>query len=164
MIEKKLCFCQVLPSTDPLDQPNFNVVDYINTLFPTEQSLSYIDDVVNEMERKICSIDKEVRSVVRGQTNVGQDGRAALDDAQKVIRQLFIHIKDIKDKAEQSEETVKEITRDIKQLDFAKRNLTASITALNKLHVLVGEVDSLKLVFQYSAVLHLYGILSLIYI
>ena len=101
------------------------------------------------MELKICSIDKEVRSVVRGQTNVGQDGRAALDDAQKVIRQLFIHIKDIKDKAEQSEETVKEITRDIKQLDFAKRNLTTSITALNKLHVLVGEVDSLKFVFIY---------------
>lgn len=140
---------QVLPSTDPLDQPNFNVVDYINTLFPTEQSLSNIDDVVNEMELKICSIDKEVRSVVRGQTNVGQDGRVALDNAQKVIRQLFIHIKDIKDKAEQSEETVKEITRDIKQLDFAKRNLTASITALNKLHVLVGEVDSLKFVPSY---------------
>ncbi|XP_015124851.1 vacuolar protein sorting-associated protein 53 homolog [Diachasma alloeum] len=139
---------QVLPSTDPLDQPNFNVVDYINSLFPTEQSLSNIDDVVNEMEYKISSIDKEIRSVVRGQTNVGQDGRAALDDAQKVIRQLFIHIKDIKDKAEQSEETVKEITRDIKQLDFAKRNLTASITSLNKLHVLVGEVDSLKSLTQ----------------
>ncbi|KAK0081657.1 hypothetical protein PV325_011819 [Microctonus aethiopoides] len=139
---------QVLPSNDPLDQPNFNVVDYINTLFPTEQSLSNIDDVVNEMEYKICSIDKEIRSVVRGQTNVAQDGKAALDDAQKVIRQLFIHIKEIKNKAEQSEETVKEITRDIKQLDFAKRNLTASITALNKLHVLVGEVDSLRTLTQ----------------
>ncbi|XP_034947406.1 vacuolar protein sorting-associated protein 53 homolog [Chelonus insularis] len=139
---------QVLPSNDPLDQPNFNVVDYINTLFPTEQSLSNIDDVVNEMEFKICSIDKEIRSVVRGQTNVGQDGRAALDEAQKVIKQLFIHIKDIKSKAEQSEETVKEITRDIKQLDSAKRNLTASITALNKLYVLVSEVDSLRTLIQ----------------
>ncbi|XP_063986761.1 vacuolar protein sorting-associated protein 53 homolog isoform X2 [Diachasmimorpha longicaudata] len=148
VIEQVINDIKVLPSTDPLDQPNFNAVDYINSLFPTEQSLSNIDDVVNEMEYKICSIDKEIRSVVRGQTNVGQDGRAALDDAQKVIRQLFIHIKDIKDKAEQSEETVKEITRDIKQLDFAKKNLTASITSLNKLHVLVGEVDSLKSLTQ----------------
>ncbi|KAF7990155.1 hypothetical protein HCN44_009890 [Aphidius gifuensis] len=136
---------QVLPSTDPLDQPNFNVVDYINTMFPTEQSLSNIDDVINEMEYNICSIDKEIRTVVRGQTDSSQDGRSALDNAQKVIRQLFVHIKDIKDKAEQSEDTVKEITRDIKQLDSAKKNLTASITALNKLHVLVGEVDSLKI-------------------
>ncbi|EFN69602.1 Vacuolar protein sorting-associated protein 53-like protein [Camponotus floridanus] len=139
---------QVLPSTDPLDQSNFNVVDYINSLFPTEQSLSNIDDVVNDMELKIYNIDKDIRSVVRGQTNVGQDGRAALEDAQKVIRQLFVHIKDIKDKAEQSEEVVKEITRDIKQLDFAKRNLTASITALNHLHMLVEGVDGLKILTQ----------------
>ncbi|KAL6259695.1 hypothetical protein P5V15_009610 [Pogonomyrmex californicus] len=139
---------QVLTITDTLDQPNFNVVDYINNLFPTEQSLSNIDDVVNEIEDKIYSIDKEIRSVVRGQTNVGQDGRAALEDAQKVIKQLFVHIKDIKDKAEQSEEVVKEITRDIKQLDFAKKNLTASITALNHLHMLVEGVDTLRVLTQ----------------
>ncbi|XP_032672453.1 vacuolar protein sorting-associated protein 53 homolog [Odontomachus brunneus] len=139
---------QVLPSNDPLDQSNFNVVDYINSLFPTEQSLSNIDDVVNKMEFEIHTIDKEIRSVVRGQTNVGQDGRAALEDAQKVIGKLFVHIKDIKDKAEKSEEVVKEITRDIKQLDFAKRNLTASITALNHLHMLVEGVDTLKVLTQ----------------
>ncbi|XP_011691357.1 PREDICTED: vacuolar protein sorting-associated protein 53 homolog [Wasmannia auropunctata] len=139
---------QVLNITDPLDHPNFNVVDHINSLFPTEQSLSNIDEVVNKIERKIHTIDKEIRSVVRGQTNVGQDGRAALEDAQKVIKQLFVHIKDIKDKAEQSEEVVKEITRDIKQLDFAKKNLTASITALNHLHMLVEGVDNLKVLTQ----------------
>ncbi|XP_057335223.1 vacuolar protein sorting-associated protein 53 homolog [Microplitis mediator] len=139
---------QVLPSNDPLDQPDFNVVDYINQLFPNEQSLSNIDDVINEFEYKKRSIDKEIRAVVRGQTNGDQDGRAALEEAQKVIKQLFVQIKEIKAKAEQSEETVKEITRDIKQLDFAKRNLTASITALNKLHVLVGEVESLRTLTQ----------------
>ncbi|XP_049767266.1 vacuolar protein sorting-associated protein 53 homolog [Schistocerca cancellata] len=135
---------QVLPSSDPLDKPDFNAVDYINTLFPTEQSLSNIDDVIGNMQYKIRSIDDEIRSVVRGQTNVGQDGRAALEEAQRVIRQLFVHIKDIKTKAEQSEEMVKEITRDIKQLDCAKRNLTAAITTLNHLHMLVGGVDSLQ--------------------
>lgn len=38
---------------------------------------------------------------------------------------------------------VKEITRDIKQLDHAKRHLTGSITTLNHLHMLVGGVDTL---------------------
>ncbi|KAK3913798.1 Vacuolar protein sorting-associated protein 53-like protein [Frankliniella fusca] len=135
---------QVLPSSDPLDQPDFNEVDYINSLFPTEQSLSNIDEVVNNMQMKIQSIDDEIRSVVRGQSSVGQDGRTALEDAQRVIRQLFVHIKDIKWKAEQSEEVVREITRDIKQLDTAKRNLTAAITTLNHLHMLTGGVDSLQ--------------------
>jgi hypothetical protein len=63
---------QVLPSNDPLDQPDFNAVDYINSLFPTEQSLSNIDDVVNSMECKIRTIDDEIRTIVRGQSNVGQ--------------------------------------------------------------------------------------------
>ncbi|XP_034496013.1 vacuolar protein sorting-associated protein 53 homolog isoform X2 [Ailuropoda melanoleuca] len=39
---------------------------------------------------------------------------------------------------------VKEITRDIKQLDHAKRHLTTSITTLNHLHMLAGGVDSLE--------------------
>ena len=88
-------------------------------------------------------LDDEIRGVVRGQTNVGEEGREALVEAQKAIQDLFSKIKDIKDKADKSEEMVKEITRDIKQLDHAKRHLTSSITTLNHLHMLVGGVDSL---------------------
>ena len=40
---------------------------------------------------------------------------------------------------------MKEITRDIKQLDAAKRNLTTSITTLNHLQMLVEGVDKLNL-------------------
>lgn len=38
---------------------------------------------------------------------------------------------------------VKGITRDIKQLDSAKKNLTSAITTLNHLHMLVSGVDNL---------------------
>lgn len=51
-------------------------------------------------------LDDEIRTVVRGQTSVGQDGRQALEEAQKAIKQLFARIKDIKDKAEKSEHMV----------------------------------------------------------
>ena len=47
---------------------------------------------------------------------------------------------------------MKEITRDIKQLDHAKKNLTSSITTLNHLHMLVGGVDSLSLVLKVGKV------------
>uniref|UniRef100_A0A3B3CDH0 Vacuolar protein sorting-associated protein 53 homolog n=1 Tax=Oryzias melastigma TaxID=30732 RepID=A0A3B3CDH0_ORYME len=113
--EVQLAIEQVFPSQDPLDRTDFNAVEYINTLFPTEQSLANIDDVVNKIRLKIRRLDDNIRTVVRGQTNVGQDGRQ-----------------------------VKEITRDIKQLDHAKRHLTTSITTLNHLHMLAGGVDSLE--------------------
>ncbi|XP_008423788.1 vacuolar protein sorting-associated protein 53 homolog isoform X1 [Poecilia reticulata] len=142
--EVQLAIEQVFPSQDPLDRADFNAVEYINTLFPTEQSLANIDDVVNKIRLKIRRLDDDIRTVVRGQTNVGQDGRQALEEAQIAIQQLFGKIKDIKDKAEKSEQMVKEITRDIKQLDHAKRHLTTSITTLNHLHMLAGGVDSLE--------------------
>ena len=51
-------------------------------------------------------LDADIRTVVRGQTNVGENGRQALGEAQTAIQQLFAKIKDMKDKAEKSEEMV----------------------------------------------------------
>ncbi|XP_034098708.1 vacuolar protein sorting-associated protein 53 homolog [Drosophila albomicans] len=129
---------------DPMDAPDFNTVDYINQLFPNEQSLATIDETIQRMQCEVSLIDDNIRSVVRGQTNTGQDGQLALCEAQKVISSLFTHIIDVKTRAERTEEMVKEITRDIKQLDCAKRNLTSAITTLNHLHMLVGGIESLN--------------------
>jgi len=51
-------------------------------------------------------LDDNVRSIVRGQTNVGEEGRQSLEEAQNAILQLFTKIRDIKDKAEKSEAMV----------------------------------------------------------
>lgn len=135
---------EILPSDDPFDAPDFNTVEYINTRFPAEQSLHHIDDVLEEMRLKIASTDDQIRTVVRSLTNVDQDGRASLLNAQEAIAELFTRFQDIKERAGESEQRVKEITRDIKQLDTAKRNLTTSITTLNHLQMLVEGVQKLQ--------------------
>lgn len=106
-------------------------------------------------------IDNDIRSIIHNQTEASETGKASLEDAQKAIMHLFSQIKDIKVKAEKSEEMVmilainiklhylfkfkvKEITRDIKQLDVAKRNLTLSITTLNHLFILVEGIEHLE--------------------
>lgn len=142
--EVKNAIDRVLKTDDPMDSPNFNTVDYINQMFPNEQSLAAIDDIITKMQFECTVIDDNIRSVVRGQTNTGEDGRIALNEAQKVINSLYTQIIDVKTRAEKTEEMVKEITRDIKQLDCAKKNLTSAITTLNHLHMLVGGIDSLN--------------------
>ncbi|XP_028396416.1 vacuolar protein sorting-associated protein 53 homolog isoform X2 [Dendronephthya gigantea] len=118
------------------------------------------------MKFRIRGLDGEIRQVIRGQTNVGLEGRQALEEAQQAIQQLFERINDIKSKAEKSEKMVKEITRDIKQLDCAKRHLTNSITTLNHLHMLVGGVESLQMLTrkrQYKEVSNLLqGVLNVL--
>lgn len=133
-----------MKSDDPMDDIDFNCVDYINQLFPNEQSLVNIDETIQRMQCEVSLLDDNIRSVIRGQTNNGQDGQMALNEAQKVIASLYDHIIDVKKRAEHTEEMVKEITRDIKQLDCAKRNLTSAITTLNHLHMLVGGIESLE--------------------
>lgn len=128
---------QVLNSDDPLDKSDFDLVNYINELFPNEQSLANIDEVLNEMKSKINHLDDEIRTVVRRQNLTEAEGKAALIDAKNVIMQLTNRIKTIKEKARNSQKMVDEITCDIKQLDNAKRNLTSSIVMLNNLHILV---------------------------
>lgn len=128
---------QVLNSDDPLDKSDFNLVSYINGLFPNEQSLANIDDVLNGMKSKINHLDDEIRTVVRRQNITEAEGKEALVNATDVIMQLTNRIKTIKEKARNSQKMVDEITCDIKQLDNAKRNLTSSIVMLNNLHILV---------------------------
>ncbi len=142
--EVQAAIMQILPSSDPLDDPDFSTVDYINRLFPTEQSLGQLDDVMADMRYKVQCVDDDIRRVVRAQTGAGGDAAEALAEAQTAILQLFSQIRDIKQKAGESEAMVRDITRDIKQLDTAKKNLTAAITTLNHLHMLVGGVTQLQ--------------------
>lgn len=101
-----------------------------------------------KMQCECATIDDNIRSVVRTQINTGQEGQKALEDAQRVIQQLFGQITEIKDRAAKTEDMVKEITRDIKQLDSAKKNLTGAITTLNHLHMLLGGVESLTVLAE----------------
>jgi len=48
--EVESAIAEVLPSDDPLDSVDFSAVDYINGLFPNEQSLANLDDVVADMK------------------------------------------------------------------------------------------------------------------
>ena len=73
---------EIFPSDDPLDAPDFDPVDYINEMFPTEQSLVNLDDVLSDYKCKIHVIDEDMRRIVRGQTNVGEDAAASLEEAQ----------------------------------------------------------------------------------
>jgi len=135
-----------MPSNDPLDRADFDVVSYINSsLFPTEQSLAGLSDVISTVEDSIITIDKEIRGFVRDQTGKrDQDGVSTLSRAQASIEALVAKVSDMKGRAEQSEAAVRDMTRDIRQLDTAKRNLTVAITTLNHLNMLVSGADTLR--------------------
>ncbi|KAK6056452.1 Vps53-like protein [Cooperia oncophora] len=95
------------------------------------------------VESEIHDLDVELAALVESHDEVGAQGEAALQEAQKAMSELERRIDSIRGKTRSSDEIVREMTRDIKQLDIAKRNLTSSITTLHHLHILLTGVDSL---------------------
>ena len=129
---------EVMPSTDPLDAADFNPTAHINRLFPNEESLSQVDAHVSGLQDRMRELDEEVLRTVRQQTSAGSSARKDLENAKASVGELFFQVREIKAKAEQSEEMVHEICHDIKSLDYAKRHLTLTITALKRLQMLVS--------------------------
>lgn len=85
---------------------DFNSIEYINRIFPNEQSLSNIDEVLRILKEKIAFLDTEIRSVICSQKSVEENGRRTLEDAQTLILSLTNVIKEIKGQAKQSEKIV----------------------------------------------------------
>eukprot|EP00003_Mantamonas_plastica_P024494 TRINITY_DN4568_c0_g3_i3.p1 TRINITY_DN4568_c0_g3~~TRINITY_DN4568_c0_g3_i3.p1 ORF type:complete len:848 (+),score=315.31 TRINITY_DN4568_c0_g3_i3:203-2545(+) len=113
-------------------------------MFPSEQSLSNIDQVVYKLRSNIRKLDYDILNSVRAQTEAGARGKEDLDEAKDAIKQLYSKIKEIKTKADQSETMVNEICKGIKSLDNAKKNLTNTITELRRLQMWVTAVDNLN--------------------
>ncbi|ETN79872.1 Vps53-like protein [Necator americanus] len=124
-------------------RPDQELTAQINELFPTEQSLAQLDTVIAAVEAEMHDLDVELASLVESHEEVGAQGEAALEEAQRAMVELEQRIDSIRGKTRSSDEIVREMTRDIKQLDIAKRNLTSSITTLHHLHILLTGVDSL---------------------
>uniref|UniRef100_A0A0N4X9B2 Vacuolar protein sorting-associated protein 53 homolog n=1 Tax=Haemonchus placei TaxID=6290 RepID=A0A0N4X9B2_HAEPC len=152
-------------------RPDQELTAQINELFPTEQSLAQLDTVIAAVEAEIHDLDVELAALVESHDEVGAQGEAALQEAQKAMSELERRIDSIRGKTRSSDEIVREMTRDIKQLDIAKRNLTSSITTLHHLHILLTGVDSLgtgslflplklNIDHYYMVLLHLYFLLS----
>ncbi|KAI8343885.1 vacuolar protein sorting-associated protein 53 [Chlamydoabsidia padenii] len=135
----------ILNVKSPLDSPDFNPTDYINRLFPNEQSLSSIDTILDKIKQKTVDMGRETERLTTAQTILGKQGtEEELGKAKDTIKDLFQKIQDIKIKAAQSESMVQDITQDVKSLDYAKRHLTHSVTVLKRLQMLVTAVDQLE--------------------
>ncbi|GKD82108.1 vacuolar protein sorting-associated protein 53 A-like protein [Tanacetum coccineum] len=114
-----------------------NTLDYINQMFPTEASLSGVEPLMQKVHNEIRVVDAEILTAVRQQSNSGSKAKEDLAAATSAVKELMYKVREIKSKAEQSETMVQEICRDIKKLDFAKKHITTTITALHRLTMLV---------------------------
>lgn len=145
-------------AADAFDKDDFDPLRYINEMFPSEASLVGLDPLIGSLKHRIRRVDTEILGAVRQQSSSGTRAKQDLDKSKIEIQELFAKINEIRHKAEQSEVMVQEICRDIKKLDYAKKHLTYTITALRRLAMLINAVDQLQRAVErqeYSEAAHL---------
>mmetsp|Transcript_6744 Transcript_6744/g.18884 ORF Transcript_6744/g.18884 Transcript_6744/m.18884 type:complete len:101 (-) Transcript_6744:2659-2961(-) len=54
---------------DTFDHRKFNAVEFINTLFPTKESLVDLEPLIRDLQLKIRVVDKDILSAVRKQSS-----------------------------------------------------------------------------------------------
>ncbi|KAJ7967897.1 vacuolar protein sorting-associated protein 53 A [Quillaja saponaria] len=121
-----------------------SALEYINQMFPNEASLSGVEPLMQKIHNEIRHVDAGILAAVRQQSNSGTKAKEDLAAATSAVEELMYKIREIKTKAVQSEMMVQEICRDIKKLDFAKKHITTTITALHRLNMLVSAVEQLQ--------------------
>ncbi|KAI3385999.1 hypothetical protein SNEBB_009319 [Seison nebaliae] len=135
---------EILQSDDEFDSDTFDLISHVNRLFPTQQSLSNIDERIEQIENNIEHLNDEIRESIRVQNDISQQGEKSLELARRSVDTLADHVEEISKKAKTSGDVVRDLTKGIKQLDLAKQNITQSITILNQLHILVDGAENLR--------------------
>ena len=79
-VELEEVLAELFPSDDPLDQKDFDVTQYINGLFPNEQSLGNLEDVILEMNNRIFELDGDVSGLVRAGNKTGAESERLLQE------------------------------------------------------------------------------------
>ena len=68
--------------------------------------MANIDEVIGTVKSKIRSLDNDIRLTIRGHSDKEIDEHRALEEAQNSILLLFQQMREIKEKADKSEEMV----------------------------------------------------------
>merc|ERR1739848_420649 len=81
---------------DHIETKAFSATEYLNKLFPNEQSLSGLDEFLVKLRRRIRKVNDEILVAVRQQSQTGSRAKDDLDQAQNGIEDLSQRITEIK--------------------------------------------------------------------
>lgn len=159
-------------STDSLDISNFDTLVYFNSIFSSQERLEDINTVLLNLQRKLTDLDQSCVRLVRNQMTSNVNSQEVVRNLKRDIEILINRIRAIKAKSSGSESLINEMTNDIRTLDETKRNLTATISLLTRIHYVshtlvqvielasnknyVGVAELLKFILLLQTPLHEY--------
>ena len=135
---------QYTGSTDPLEDPNFDVAAYLNEKFPDFKSLDNLPDLIDKFEKEIGELDEEIDGLMCERATYNDELKNYMQELNNDVGKIIQLISSIKENTDTNETTVKLICNDIKNLDNARNNITITISSLTKLIMLITGIEKLE--------------------
>ncbi len=111
---------------------------------PVSQRSALLRTCIESLKIEMRNVDASILDAIRKQSKSGSSAREQLKMSQETVREAIEQVARCRELAATSEAMVTSITRDVRQLDNAKRNLTTAITALRRCAMLVDAVEQLQ--------------------
>ncbi|KAF1959174.1 hypothetical protein CC80DRAFT_490151 [Byssothecium circinans] len=127
-----------------LDSADYDPIDHLNALFSHPSTLSSVSATSANLRSYQDDLDEDIATFVGYQTASDADSVQRIQEAKAELADLFKKIESVRKRAMQTEQTITEMTADIKRLDNTKRNLTLSMTALKRLQMLTTAYEQLR--------------------
>lgn len=89
-------------------------------------------------------LDRDIAAHVEQQTVSDAESIKRIQEAKADLAELFKKVEGVRRRAIETEETITQMTADIKRLDNTKKNLALSMTALKRLQMLTTAYEQLK--------------------
>ena len=119
-------------SDDPLEDPNFDAVAYLNEKFSDEKSLDKLPGFIEDLENSLFNLDEEIDNLVCERASYNDEMKTYMNELNDDMSKIIELISNIKNNADISETTVKMICTDIKSLDNARNNIQTTVSSLKK--------------------------------
>ncbi|KAJ5688665.1 hypothetical protein N7462_003057 [Penicillium macrosclerotiorum] len=132
------------PTLDALDAVDYDPIDHLNAIFSHPSTLSSVSQISNSLHAYEDELDNDIGVLVEEQVTSNAESVERIQTAKADLSELFKKIDDVRERATKTEQSITDMTADIKQLDNAKKNLTLSMTALKRLQMLTTAYDQLQ--------------------
>ena len=136
---------QYTNSSDPLEDPNFDIASYLNEKFPDFKSLEKLPNLIEQFEKQISELDEEIDGLMCERATYNDELKLYMGELNNDVGKIIDLINTIKQNSDTNESTVKLICNDIKNLDNARNNITTTISSLTKLIMLITGIEKLEL-------------------
>ena len=130
---------------------DFDPTEFLNSIFMSEESLSNLDSVYDEIIAQFHNVDQEIQLNLRKSSKSSDVTSNLVGDAKGLVDDVIKRIDTLQMQSNETESVIKNVCGNIKRLDAAKHNLTSSIKVLKRLQMAQVAVSDLEIMAKQKS-------------